>query len=279
MYCKHFMAFFGDIMKICIIGSSKRHKILAENLINKGFTVRLFSRSEEIENLHDFDCIILPIPTLKGDGKLNIDGSFDTNIDDLLNKVSKETIIITCNYQNDQLNTIDINKRDDFAFLNAIPTAEGSIKLAIEHSERCLFESNILITGFGRVAKVLADRLGGMRGSVTIAARSQKDKSYAETLGFNVYDYKKLKEKIDTFDIIFQTVPSLVLDKCLLEKVKNDTIIIELSSKSKGTDYCFADKKGIKVVHAPALPEKTAPISAGNILTRTVLEIIKEQSI
>lgn len=266
-------------MNICIIGSSERHKILEKNLLNEGFSVNLLTKAEEIPEKLDYDCIVLPIPTLNKGEKINIEGIYSIDTDDLFNRVNKECILITCNYENGSFKTIDINKRDDFAFLNAIPTAEGSIKLAIEHSKTSLFYSKILVTGFGRVAKILADRLKGMKCDITIAARSQKDKSCADALGFKVYEFKELQKEIDKFDIIFQTVPSLVLDKNLLKKVKSDTIIIELSSKSKGTDFAFAEENSIKVVHAPALPEKTAPITAGNILTRTVLEIIKEQTI
>jgi len=264
-------------MKICIIGNSKRLSILESNLIQNGFTVTHYENCSKIDKEINDDFIVLPVPTVNKNGYINTDDKVFT-VDDLFGKIAKRSKVITCGLEAKSHTTIDLNLREDFAYLNAVPTAEGAIYYAIQNTDKALFESKILITGFGRVAKLLADRLRLLCKNVTVGARSQKDLSYAEAIGFNCLNLKALEHKINNFDIIFQTVPHRIITGKTIENMDKGTIIIELSSKSIGTDFSYAESLGIKVIHAPALPEKIAPITAGNILTKSVLSIIDEYS-
>ena len=277
MYCKHFMTLFGDLMNVCIIGQSKRLSILENNLKKAGYLVNLIPTTNELNRNVSDDIIILPIPTIANDGFLNIGGEKRLSADEVLSLCSPESLIISCGYKSEKHNIIDLNTREDFALLNAVPTAEGAICYALENTERSLFESKVLITGFGRVAKLLADRLKGLCPNITVAARSSKDLSYAEALSFKTMHINNLKDKISGYDLVFQTVPSLVISTEVVDNMSKHTVIIELSSKSKGTDYKYAETQTIKVVHAPALPEKISPITAGNILSKSVLSIISER--
>ena len=276
MYCKHFMTLFGDLMNICIIGQSKRLSVLEENLKNAGFFINVIPTTNDFVNNISADIIILPIPTISGDGYLNITGDNRVSADEILSCTDPKSLIIACGYSSKKYNIIDLNAREDFALLNAVPTAEGAIYRALESTDRSLFESKILITGFGRVAKILADRLKGLSSNITIAARSDKDLSYAQALSFKTFNIAHLKDEICNYDLVFQTVPSLVITPEVINNISKHCTIIELSSKSKGTDYKYAVSKAINVVHAPALPEKISPITAGNILTKSVLSIISE---
>ena len=51
---------------------------------------------------------------------------------------------------------IDIMKREELAVLNTISTAEGTIEIAINNTNKIIHGSKILILGFGRIGKVLA---------------------------------------------------------------------------------------------------------------------------
>lgn len=278
MYCRHFMTLFGDIMKICIIGKSKRFDILKNQLKEKEFSVTHYESADCIPAEIIADYVVLPIPTLNKHGLINIENNTNLTAEALFSRIQTNTVFISCNYSNANYNVIDINSRDDFAFLNAVPTAEGAIAIAINRSNSSLFDENILITGFGRVAKILADRLKSLGCRVTIAARSLKDLSFAKALGFKTIKICNLKDEINGFDLLFQTVPVCIISKEVIECITSSITIIELSSKSLGTDVAFAEQRKINIVHAPALPEKIAPISAGNILTESVLSIIEETS-
>jgi hypothetical protein len=80
---------------------------------------------------------------------------------------------------------------------------------------------------------------------------------------------------IDT-DIIFNTVPSLILDADMLTKTARNTLIIDLASRPGGVDFEAAHKMGIKVIWALSLPGKVAPDTAGDIIGKTILNILDE---
>ena len=261
-------------MNICVIGNSKRSSLLAENLKKYGYSVRHITDGMFLSSIIESDYIVLPIPTLLPNGCINIENSKK----EIEKYFSKNSIIIGYNFHCETNKTVDLSLREDFAYLNAIPTAEGAIATALNNSDTSLFYSKILITGFGRVSKILADRLLGLKCKVTIAARSDRDLSLATALGYDAMHIKDLENTIENFDIVFQTVPSLILSQNLLKKMNKNTLIIELSSKSVGTDTNFAKTNGNNLINAAALPEKVSPNTAANILTLCVLKIINETS-
>ena len=64
--------------------------------------------------------------------------------------------------------------------------------------------------------------------------------------------------------------------KCL-KHVSRDSLIIDLASKPGGVDFDTAGKLGLKVVWALSLPGKIAPVTSGEIIACTVLNILKER--
>lgn len=262
-------------MKICVIGASERHKQLYKNLVNSQIDAQLYSTWEDVPEIIEADCIVLPIPSFRK-GKLNLASKTKgVSPEDFVNRTRPSTVIISVGFNFPQRKTIDLSQRDDFSYLNAISTAEGAIKTAIESTDKALYDTNNAIIGFGRVGKVLADRLKGF-GKVTVCARSDRDIYYAKAVGLEAVRLKKLKENIDRFDMIFQTVPSLIVDDKIIDNMHKNATIVELSTGGIGTDVKYANKKGINTILASALPEKTAPISAGNVLSECVFNIISD---
>ena len=70
---------------------------------------------------------------------------------------------------------IDLLKREEFAVLNAIATAEGTVQIAMEESQRTVHGSKVLIMGFGRIGKILAKMLDGVGAKVFCEARKDED--------------------------------------------------------------------------------------------------------
>lgn len=262
-------------MKICILGASKRHQQLYKNLINNQINAEIYSSWEDVPENIEADCIVLPIPSFRK-GKLNLpSGCNGVSPSEFVKRTSPSSMIISVGWNFPQRRTIDLNERDDFSYLNAVSTAEGAIKIAIDSTEKTLYDTKNAIIGFGRVGKVLADRLKPF-GKVTVCARSDKDIFYAKALGFDVVRLKTLSDKMSSFDIIFQTVPSLILDENNIDKMDENAVIVELSAAGLGTDMEYAKRKKKKAILASALPENTAPISAGNVLSECVFNILSE---
>ena len=70
-----------------------------------------------------------------------------------------------------KIRLVDYFADDALAALNAIPTCEGAIGILLSRRERVLWNSRVLVVGFGRIGKLLAQRLAGFGALVTVAAR------------------------------------------------------------------------------------------------------------
>lgn len=172
---------------------------------------------------------------------------------------------------------IDYFEREELSVLNAVPTAEGAVQIAMEEMASTIFGQKILIIGYGRISKALVKILSGMGAEVTVAARKYSDLAWAEIYGCHVLHTSQLKEGIDSYSLIFNTVPAMILNEKILENVEAETLIIDLASKPGGVDFDVAGRLGLKVVWALSLPGKVAPISSGKIIASTVLNILKER--
>ncbi|MGM9936476.1 MAG: dipicolinate synthase subunit DpsA, partial [Candidatus Ornithomonoglobus sp.] len=77
----------------------------------------------------------------------------------------------------------------------------------------------------------------------------------------------------------FNTVPALILTGEVLEKVRQDTLIIDLASKPGGIDFDAAAELGLRVIWALSLPGRVAPVTAGIIIKDTITNILSEMEV
>jgi dipicolinate synthase subunit A len=278
------------VKKIAVIGGDFRNFNLANMLAEDGFIVNTFALSDKDSAtlelaLNDVDIVVGPIPfsidrktvntplynesipintffKIAGEKSIVIAGKFD------------EAICSRAKYHG--IKTIDILERSDFSVLNAIPTAEGAIQIAIQETAYTLNSSNILILGFGRVGRVLIQTLSGFGGKVYVAARSFVDIAYAKAYGINVINYNDLEKEITNMNVIFNTVPAKILDDSILKNVAKEGLIIDLASRPGGVDFDKAKEYGIKTIWALSLPGKVAPETSAKIVRETIFNIIRE---
>jgi len=231
------------------------------------------------ESIEKSDLIITSIPLSKN-GK-NINAVYTTK--EILVKeffeVVKNKKIITGNitdeigkYISSENNNeiIDVLKHEELTVLNAIPTAEGAIQIAMEKSIITLNGSRCLILGFGRIGKILAKMLNGIGAEVYCEARKQEDISWIKSYGYNSIHLNDLEKYLNDLDFIFNTIPHLILDKSKLELVKKECIIIDLASKPGGVDFEEAKKLKIQTEWALALPGKVAPKTSASYIYETI---------
>ena len=159
---------------------------------------------------------------------------------------------------------------------NTIPTAEGAIEIAISETPVTIHGSKCLVLGYGKIGKILTKDLYGMGAITYAAARKYADLAMIEGHGYEPLQMSTLKGRINEFDIIFNTVPALILDDEVLSKVQKDALIIDLASKPGGVDFEAAKKYGLRVIWALSLPGKVAPITSGAIIKDTIMNIINE---
>ncbi len=278
--------------KISIIGGDLRIKKLAEMLAkdgNKVYTYGLDKQENIIqcetikELVESADIIIGPVP-FSSNGK-TINATFSNNeiqIEDLTKELKNKTFIagaIRDNVyellKNNNVEIIDILKREELSVLNSISTAEGAIQIAMEQTEITLCGSNVLILGFGRIGKVLAKMLLGIGANVYCEARKPHDLAWIQAYGYTPIDIKKLNENLNKFDVIINTIPSIVLDASNLDKLKEDCLVIDLASNPGGVDKQEIKKKNIKFVWALSLPGKVAPVTSAKYIKETIYNILE----
>ena len=172
----------------------------------------------------------------------------------------------------------DLLKREEFSVLNTIATAEGTIQIAMEETQRTLHGSNTLIMGFGRIGKVLAKMLNGIGVNVYCEARKNEDISWIKAYGYKPIHLNNLNENLVKFDMIINTIPFQILDSERLDLVKKETIIIDLASNPGGVDRKAARERGLKVIWALSLPAKVAPLTSAEFIKETLYHVIKELS-
>ena len=75
-------------------------------------------------------------------------------------------------------------------------------------------------------------------------------------------------------NIIFNTVPSLILDKSKLLLMSKNCLVIDLASKPYGVDFESAKKLGIKTIIYSGIPGKVAAKTSANYIKEYVYKNI-----
>lgn len=275
--------------KISVIGGDERIARLIDIAEKRGIRVCSYGidagiiKAYSLSDAFEFsNTVVLPLPVCSERNIINAPLSRCTvTTDQIIELVCSETHIIGGKIDSDfsyelksrGARVSDIMEREDFAVLNAIPTAEGAVAVAIDNTDFTLHSSNVLILGFGRIGKALTRVLSGMGVKLFVAARNERDLAYASLCGADPVKLSSadFAEKLSRADIVYNTVPTTVLNDDCLALMKKDALIIDLASNPGGVDKKAAAARGIRVIHALSLPVKYSPITAANILADTVL--------
>jgi dipicolinate synthase subunit A len=170
------------------------------------------------------------------------------------------------------LTLVDYFDREELAVMNAVPTAEGCLEIVLRESDYTIFGAAVLLTGYGRITKVLVKYLTALGARVTVAARKYSDLAWAEIMGCQAVLLAGLDDSLGKFDVIINTVPVQIFDAEQTRRFKPDCLVVDLASKAG-----FEDMAG--VIHALSLPGKVAPITAGNIIAETIMNILTESGL
>lgn len=279
--------------KFGIIGGDMRQYYLAKSLKDDGHDVKItgieklslknqsLTISSFTETINFAQNIILPVPMSRDKKFITAPFSEEKiNIDSIWNLENKKIFggIIPCNKKSTLKKSSEAYDfyRDDFMILNAIPTAEGAIKEVLNNIKKTIRSCKCLVTGYGRIGKVLCTLLKNMGVDVTAAMRSNTDFAYAEIHGIkteNISDFSM------EYDVIFNTVPHIILNQKRLKQCQKDVLIIDLASEPGGIDKECTKSLKIKSIHALGLPGKYFPETAGKIIKTVIYKIIEEENL
>ncbi|MBR5783153.1 MAG: dipicolinate synthase subunit DpsA [Clostridia bacterium] len=163
-------------------------------------------------------------------------------------------------------------KQEEEIIRNIIPTVEGALQLAMEQTPFTLHGSAVLVCGYGRIGKLLSRHLAALGAVVTVSARKGADLAWCQTLGYGTVFTADLQACVGKQRIIFNTVPTLLFDRTVLDKIPSEALIIDLASAPGGVDFAYAASSGKRALQALGLPAKVAPRTAGEIICRTIME-------
>lgn len=285
-------------MKFSIIGGDLRTINLAKMLADDKNEVFAFAmeKSEEIEKdkriikcnslkdtIKKTQIIVGSIPFSRDNEEMYASFSDKSiKINDLIGKDYKDKIFIAGNISNNskvQLEesygkVIDIMKEEELVVLNTIATAEGTIDVAIQNTDKIIHGSKVLILGFGRVAKMVAKKFDAISAIVTCAARKKTDLAWIKALGYEAANINKLGEDLKQYDIIINTVPQMIIDKEEMQYMKPNILLIDLASTPGGINTEDAQKMNLKFVWALALPGKVAPVTSAEFIKDTIYSVL-----
>ncbi|KLU40396.1 MAG: hypothetical protein AA931_02005 [Peptococcaceae bacterium 1109] len=282
---------------ICMLGGDTREVLLAEALVKMEADLRLvgFISQGELANAAHFAD---PVQAAKGCrvvlgpmSNTDLAGLITTTPDPscepidmpaVLASLSPGTIvfigvakpIIKRLAKTYRLHLMETAAIDEIAVLNSVPTAEGALQVAMEETQITLHGSECLVVGLGRCGLAITQRLLALGAGVTVAARSRGDLARAAVLGARGLELGKLAT-MTAFDLVFNTVPALVLPRSYLRLLNPAVVIIDIASSPGGTDFEAARQLGIRAIHALSLPGKVAPITAGQILVQAIPRLLE----
>lgn len=289
---------YNDNKNFIFIGGDSRQHYIKEYLSNHYherfnctdlISANSLSSSEILSIIEQGNIIIAPVP-ISYDG-INISFTPTNNINhnllpfnSVISKLCSGSIVFAGGFTQNMLATMSVKGIRFFDYLtsqciqtkNAIATAEGTIMKVIENSIINIHSSNCLVLGYGKCAKALAAKFNALNANVTICARSDYSLCEAFTMGYNTVHLEKLTDIIDSYDYIINTIPAIVLEPDILDKISKKTLIIDIASKPGGVDFEYAKKLGLNTLHYLGIPGKVSPKTSGYILGEYILECLSK---
>lgn len=286
-------------MQIAVIGGDARQLEVVRKLteldaklllvgfeqLDHAFTGAVKEKMEDV-NFSEVDAVILPVRGTDGDGKVETifsneeviltkemiqstpphcifyTGISQPYLDDLLKEANRKQILLF--------------ERDDVAIYNSIPTVEGTIMMAIQHTDFTIHGASVAVLGLGRVGMSVARAFQALGAKVKVGARKSEDIARITEMALQPFYLNQLAQEVKEVDIVINTIPASIITAVVLAHMPVHTLIIDLASKPGGTDFRFAEKRGIKALLAPSLPGIVAPKTAGQILANALGQLIQE---
>ncbi|MGX6441931.1 dipicolinic acid synthetase subunit A [Neobacillus sp. K501] len=286
-------------MQIAVIGGDARQLEIIRKLteldarlsligfeqLDHAFTGAVKEKLDEVD-FSNMDALILPVPGTNLEGQVETIFSNEKVIltSDMLMKTPEHCTIysgISNSYLSGITNEakrhlVQLFERDDVAIYNSIPTVEGTIMMAIQHTDFTIHGSNIAVLGLGRVGMSVARTFHALGAKIKVGARKTEHLARITEMGLTPFHLNNIEKEVRDSDIVINTIPLLIVTASVISKLPAHTLIIDLASKPGGTDFRYAEKRGIKALLAPGLPGIVAPKTAGQILANTLAQLLQD---
>lgn len=210
----------------------------------------------------DVTHLLLPVPCKMGTEELRR----------TLDLLPKDVTVLGGNLSREELaqyQCMDLLRDEHYLGENAMITAHCAIRVAAERMRATWKSCPVLILGWGRIGKCLAQLLKALGAEVCVAARKESDRAMITALGYDAEDIGRLGYILKRYQVIFNTVPHRILTEKQVSYCREDCLRVELASKPG------MPEEG--AVSALGLPGRLAPESAGKLIARTVLRLCAQK--
>lgn len=277
---------------VAVLGGDMRQVRLAELLLDDGWMVSTWGLEQgggpnavPLDRALEAELLLLPLPVCRGGGLTLPLTDTSLGAEQLWPRLRYDQLLLggmtgelSPRLMLDfGLTLLDYYDREEVQVANAVPTAEGAVQRAMEATEEALRYCRCLVIGYGRIGKVLAHRLQGMGARVSVSARRYSDLAWIEAFGCEALETDRLGPELGEFDVIFNTVPALILNAGRLERTKAGCVILDLASLPGGVDLDAARRLGRRTIRAGGLPGLVAPRRAAAAIRDGVYHILEER--
>lgn len=270
-------------MRILFIGGDARMRYAAEKLSEKHETVWFDFEENAPKPSGIFGAIVLPLPLSKDGRTLFAPNEKDPpTIDwlfDIIRTLADERTLVLAGGENPVLmkhceslscKLVNYFANEKLTLQNAALTAEAAVCPLISSTDGALLGSEVLITGSGRIAVFLAERLRAFGASVTLAARNPSKRELLRLCGYSVIPIEGLSKEISKYDFAVNTIPAPVFSEGEFSQMRKGSVFMELASLPRRPYEEFADKYNVKYIYAGGLPGKYSPKAAGEYIALAV---------
>jgi dipicolinate synthase subunit A len=285
----HISVIGGDARQLEVIRKltelDAKLSLIGFDQLDHGFTGATKEQMDEMD-FTNVDAIILPVAGTNNEGVVETIFSNEKVV--LTEKILLDTpkhCTVYSGISNNYLNTIirstgrrlvKLFDRDDVAIYNSIPTVEGTIMMVIQHTDITIHHSNVAVLGLGRVGMSVARAFDALGAHVKVGARRSEHLARITEMGLKPFHLSELENEVTDIDVCINTIPHPIVTAKVISKMPPHSLIVDLASKPGGTDFRYAEKRGIKALLAPSLPGIVAPKTAGQIIANVLVQLFME---
>lgn len=284
--------------RIAVLGGDKREQVAAAALAAAGYRVYCWGRPAEqlaegvryaatpAEALEHVGAVILPQIPLLNQRIYNAEGAelvltaeeWQLAAGALL-LTGRETPYLRQLAAEHRLRIAAVAADEQLLKLNSYATAEAALAIAVREHPGLIRGSRVLVLGCGALGLALIETLTGWGADVEATNRGEARLAAAEAAGAAIVPWLSWRDRLPEYDLVFNTVPALLLGEAELRRLRGGVLIVDLASRPGGTDFAAAERLDKKALLELGLPGKYAPLAMGRALADVYMRRLEKEEI
>ncbi len=279
------------LKRLWLVGGDGRMLRLSRMLAQQGYEVRTLGLTPGDEQTADgawAHAVLFPYPYAVRDGLVPTLTGLSLHPEDVLRDVPDNTpllagaglekYILDDAVRSKRLRLMLYGSYRPFLDANAALSAEAAVAEAMKRTDEALMDMTVLITGYGRFGRALAQRLKALGADVWVAARRDAQRLLAMSDGMRAVALEDIVHIAPRLRRVRNTIPARGLDEETLCARPKHCCLLELASAPYGFDRAAAEALGHTAEALPALPARYAPQSAARALRDACVRLLLEAS-